>query len=80
MCRYSCMCREEIEVVKGEPGEFMEGETIEHGGRFMGWIERERKMCGCFCVSVWGETGVYMWRERWGVCMERHQLGIGKNG
>ena len=37
VCRYSCMCREEIGVVKGEPGEFMEGEMTEYGGRFMGW-------------------------------------------
>lgn len=63
MCRYSCMCREEIEVVKGEPGEFMEGETIEHGGRFMGWIERERKMCGCFCVSVCKDWGMRVERQ-----------------
>lgn len=26
LCRYSRMCREEIGVVKGEPGEFMEGD------------------------------------------------------
>lgn len=26
VCRYSRMCREEIGVVKGEPGEFMEGD------------------------------------------------------
>jgi len=38
VCRYSCMCREETGVVKEEPGEFMEGEMIEHGGRFMGWV------------------------------------------
>ena len=36
VCRYSCVCREETGIVKGEPGEFMGGEMTEHGERLMG--------------------------------------------
>jgi len=53
VCRYSCMCREETGVVKEEPGEFMEGEMIEHGGRFMGWVlEGEKYVWVFLCECV----------------------------